>query len=122
MKRVGITWARLVSLVMGLALSALPVLAFAQSDDGSGAAAAIVLGFYCVCLLVWLAVVIGITYWIYNDAKKRANPNAVLWAVVGFFLNIVGLLLYILVGRNQGTPMGGPPPAGPTGPSTTARY
>jgi hypothetical protein len=120
MERVGITRARLVSLVMGLALAALPVLAFAQTDDGSGAAAAAALGINCVCGLIGLAIAAAIAYWIYTDAKKRGNPNAVIWAIVGFFLGLIGLLLYVLIGRNQGTAT--PPPGGPSGPSTTARY
>jgi hypothetical protein len=44
----------------------------------------------------------------------------VIWAIVGVVLGLIGLLLYVLIGRNQGT--SAPPPAGPTGPSTTARY
>ncbi len=120
MERLGVVRSRLMGLVMGLALAALPVLAFAQTDDGSGAAAAAALGINCVCGLFGLAIAVGIAYWVYNDAKKRGNPNAMIWAIVGFFLGLIGLLLYVLIGRNQGTST--PPPAGPSGPSTTARY
>lgn len=122
MERISRYRSRLMSLGLGLLLAALPVLAFAQTsgDDGSGAIAAAVLGFYCVCGIIWLAIDLAIAYWIYNDAKKRGNPNAAIWGVVGFFLHVIGLLLYFVLGRNQGTNL--PPPAGPTGPSTTARY
>ncbi len=121
MERIGIHRSRLMGLVLGLMLAALPVLAFAQTsgDDGSGIAALIGGGFSCVCGLIALVLYIVIAYWIYNDAKKRGNPNAVIWAVVGFILGLIGLLLYFVIGRNQGMT---PPPAGPTGPSTTARY
>ena len=62
------------------------------------------------------------------SAKKRGNPNAIIWGIVTFFFTLIGLILYLLIGRNQGTTMGGPPPTGPTGPanpggpSTTVRY
>jgi hypothetical protein len=120
MERLGGVRSWLVSVVMGLALAALPVLAFAQTDDGSGAAALFGSAFSCICGLIVLAIYVAIAYWIYTDAKKRGNPNAVIWAIVGFVLGLIGLLLYVLIGRNQGT--SAPPPAGPTGPSTTARY
>jgi hypothetical protein len=107
------------ALALGLALAGLPSLAFAQTgDDGSGA----ILGgglFSCICGLIWLAVEIGIAYWVYNDAKKRGNPNAILWAVLTFFFTLLGLILYFLIGRNQGTSAGGTPPSTPGG---AARY
>src|SRR5689334_17619002 len=103
MERINIYRARLMGLALGFMLAALPVLAFAQTDDGSGAAAAAALGINCVCGLIGLAIAAAIAFWIYNDAKKRGNPNAVIWAIVGFFLGLIGLLLYVLIGRNQGT-------------------
>lgn len=121
MERLHLYRSQLLSLGLGLLLAALPALAFAQtssSDDGA-AAFAVVLVIYCLCGLIWLGIAAAIAYWVYRDAKKRNNPNAVIWAIVSFFFHVIGLLLYFVLGRNQGMT---PPPAGPTGPSTTVRY
>ena len=76
---------------------------------------------YCLCLLIIFAVHFFIVYWVYNDARKRGNPNAVLWSVLTFFSNPLGLILYLILGRDQGT-AGGAPPAGPANPSAPTRY
>jgi apolipoprotein N-acyltransferase len=125
MRRFRSTRLQALALAAGLALAGLPILAFAQDTSGSDAAAGVGILFTCFCYLIGLVIEIALTYWVYTDAKKRGNPNAVLWGVLTFFLGLLGLLIYILVGRNQGTAMGGPPPAGPTGPagpSNTVRY
>jgi Phospholipase_D-nuclease N-terminal len=36
------------------------------------------------------------TVWVYQDAKKRGNPNAVVWAIGVFLFWILGLPLYLL--------------------------
>ena len=57
---------------------------------------------YLIILLPWIicfAISAGIAYYIYKDAKKRFPPNSsepTLWAVIGFFLNLLGLLIYLL--------------------------
>ena len=117
-----LTRSSVLALLAGLALAGLPLLAFAQTDT-SGADAAgglIATGFGCFCYLIGFVIEVALTWWVYNDAKKRGNPNAVLWAVVTFFLGLIGLLIYILVGRNQGTMMGGPPPPALPAPSLPA--
>jgi hypothetical protein len=120
-----VTHSRMVAIGLGLALAALPLLAFAQTDT-SGSGAGLFGGLFgCICGLIGLAIEVFILYWVYTDAKKRGNPNAILWVVVTFFLGLIGLILYVLIGRNQGTSMGGPPPTGPVapgGPSNTVRY
>ena len=90
--------------------------------NGSDAAGGtIVILFSCLCVVVAIGIHLAITYWIYNDAKKRGNPNAVIWAVLNFLSDPLGLLLYLVIGRNQTTPLGGPPPpaAGPPPPPTS---
>jgi hypothetical protein len=69
-----------------------------------------------VCSLIGLGIWIFMIYWVYTDAKKRGNPNAIVWVIVTVLTSWIGLLLYVLIGRNQGTT------GGPSGPSTTARY
>jgi len=77
-------------------------------DPNSAAAASTLFGgmtlfflcFACVMTIVWIL----ITVWVYKDAQKRANPNAVIWTVATFFLGIIGLIAYMLAGRNQSAP------------------
>ena len=112
MNRLPVRFSWVLALLTGLALAAMPVLAFAQTGD-DGTAAIFGGGIVsCICGLLGLAIAVGAAYWVYNDAKKRGNPNAVLWAVLTFFFTLIGLILYFVIGRNQGT----------TGtPGTTAR-
>jgi hypothetical protein len=118
------------ALLAGLALAALPVLAFAQTDTGGDSAAAgLFVGgtllFTCLCIAISFAIAAAIAYWVYNDAKKRGNPNAVVWAILTFISTLIGLVLYLVIGRNQGTVMGGPPPTGPSapgGPGSTTQF
>ena len=43
-------------------------------------------------LLLW----IGVIVWVYRDAERR-NMNGVLWALLVFFGNLIGLLIYLIV-------------------------
>ena len=47
--------------------------------------------------LIGLAIAIGLTYYVYTDAKKRGMDNAGLWAVLTFFTGLIGLIIYLLV-------------------------
>jgi uncharacterized membrane protein YdcZ (DUF606 family) len=52
---------------------------------------------------------IVITLFVYMDAQDNSPQSAVLWALVAFFGGILGLLLYLLLGRkgHSGTRRGG---------------
>jgi len=50
--------------------------------------------------LLFLAVGIAMVVWTYTDAKKNSPHPAFLWAVVVFLAPLLGLVLYILLGRN----------------------
>src|SRR5436305_1984072 len=102
MRRFRSTRLQALALAASLVLAGLPMLAFAQTDTTNAAAAVFAIPFSCFCYLIGLVIDIAITYWVYTDAKKRGNPNAVLWAVVTFFFTLIGLILYVLIGRNQG--------------------
>jgi len=43
----------------------------------------------------WFVVGILILFWVYQDAEAR-GMNGVLWAIIVFFLNIIGLILYLI--------------------------
>ncbi len=57
---------------------------------------------------VFLITSILFARYVYRDASRRHLTNADIWAVVTFFLNIVGLILYFLLrgGYNAQTPVG----------------
>jgi uncharacterized membrane protein YhaH (DUF805 family) len=62
-----------------------------------GAAAGIALLISLVFLVVHLAMIV----WTYSDAESRSDHPPILWALVVFFAPILGLLLYLIIGRNS---------------------
>ncbi|WP_096392850.1 PLDc N-terminal domain-containing protein [Halorubrum trapanicum] len=62
-----------------------------------GAAVGIALLISLVFLVVHLAMIV----WTYSDAQQRSDHPPVLWALVVFFAPILGLLLYLIIGRNS---------------------
>jgi uncharacterized membrane-anchored protein len=56
-------------------------------------------------ILVWLffgLVFLAITYFVYQDAKRHSQHPPFLWAIVVFLAPLLGLVLYLLLGRNGG--------------------
>lgn len=62
--------------------------------------------------LVFLVLSIGIALWIFRDAKERGIQSAPLWAILGFFFNVLGLVIYLIARNNMSQ---GPPAASGTG-------
>jgi len=54
--------------------------------------------------VLWFLVGVLILFWVYRYAESR-GMDGVLWAIVVFFLNIIGLILYLFV---RESPRGGP--------------
>lgn len=52
-------------------------------------------------LLVFVAF-IGLTVWVYKDAQQHSEQPAFLWAVVVFLAPLIGILLYMFIGRESG--------------------
>ena len=52
-------------------------------------------------LLMFVAHVAMIV-WTYRDAQKRSDHPALLWALVVFFAPLLGIVLYLLLGRDGG--------------------
>lgn len=52
-------------------------------------------------VLFWIAVL----FWVYRDAERR-KMNGVLWALLVFIGNLIGLIIYLIV-RNESRPAGG---------------
>lgn len=53
-------------------------------------------------VLIWFIVGILILIWVYKDAESR-GMDGLMWALIVFFLNIIGLILY-LVARESRAP------------------
>lgn len=88
------------------AVSALlvPVACFAQNEPGNaagGAAAAGCCGTFILIPIVLFVLSIAMLVWVARDAKARGMDSAVLWMALVFFLNLLGLVIY-LFSRPQG--------------------
>jgi uncharacterized membrane protein YhaH (DUF805 family) len=63
--------------------------------QGAAGGVALVIG------LLMLVVQIALIVWVYKDAQRRSDHPAFLWAVVVFFAPLLGVVLYLLLGRNS---------------------
>src|SRR5208283_4934125 len=90
-------------LVALLALFA-PVAGFAQANapnPAGGAACGSCCGTFFLLPIVFLAISVALLVWVARDAKARGMDSAVLWMLLVFFLNLIGLVIYLLA-RPQG--------------------
>jgi len=51
--------------------------------------------------LLFLALFLYMVFWTYTDAKKNSTHPAFLWAVVVFLAPLLGLVLYLILGRDR---------------------
>lgn len=63
---------------------------------------------FVIVALLMLVLSIVIPLWVYSDAQRNSSDSALLWALVVFFGNLLGLLLYLLIGRDGAGGQGGP--------------
>lgn len=59
-------------------------------------------GLAFIAFLFILAGIIG-TIWVFIDAAENSSQSAILWGLVAFFGGFLGILLYVLLGRDGGT-------------------
>jgi len=82
----------------------IPVTCFAQNAAGNTAGSAACAGccgtFIFVPILLF-ALSIALLVWVARDAKARGMDSAILWMALVFFLNFIGLVIY-LFSRPQG--------------------
>lgn len=85
-------------------------------------------GFGGLLALLYLAVAIWILVWVYKDAQSR-GMNGALWAILVFFLHLIGLVVFLLVRSGypvrkpesaQAAPAAPTPPPAPTAPAPPA--
>jgi len=53
------------------------------------------------CTVIWFIIWILIALWAYKDAKKKCNEHPGLWFLVVFFLNIIGIIIYVIVVKDE---------------------
>ncbi len=97
------TLSRFVGLFCALAVF-LPVAGFAQlgpRDAASGLASCGCCGTFIFIPIAALAISIALLVWVARDAKARGMDSPVLWMLVVFCLNVIGLVIY-LFSRPQG--------------------
>ena len=112
---------RLRNLLFGMAAASVAVGSYAQpshtADDAAArAACGVCAGFMFAIPLIYVAVAIIIAVWIYKDAQRRGDPQAAIWALVGFLFTFIGLVVYIVVrnqNQNRANPPVPPPPPSP---------
>ena len=59
---------------------------------------------YLALFIIWILVIV----WVYRDAERR-GMNGVLWALLVFIGNLIGLLIYLIV-RTDSLPVSKSPP------------
>lgn len=82
----------------------LPVASFAQIGPkyaASGLAGCGCCGTFIFIPIAALAISIALLVWVARDAKARGMDSPVLWMLVVFCLNLIGLVIYLL-SRPQG--------------------
>ena len=57
---------------------------------------------FLLSFLIALCITIYIAYFMYNDANARGQ-NGVLWAVIGVFGGIVGLVIWLIIRPEKST-------------------
>jgi uncharacterized membrane protein YhaH (DUF805 family) len=81
-----------------------PAVCFAQYrpvEPARGCAACGCCGTFIFVPIVLLVISIALLIWVARDAKARGMDDAVLWMLLVFFLNLIGLVIY-LFSRPQG--------------------
>lgn len=58
-------------------------------------------GLFAVFALLIFAVTIALIVWTYSDAQKNSSHPAFLWAIVVFLAPLLGIVLYLLLGRDE---------------------
>jgi hypothetical protein len=94
-KRLSVLFALALLLLLLLSPS---VMAADDSGIGGWIAGGGIAAIICVALvvLVGFAIEIYIIYFLYTDANARGQ-NGVLWAIIGFFTNWVGLIIWLIM-------------------------
>jgi len=72
------------------------VQSYQTEGDGLCGMCGLFAGATIVVPLILFAISIALLVWVAKDAKNRGMDNPALWMIIVFFLNLLGLILYIL--------------------------
>jgi hypothetical protein len=73
----------------------------AQNNSGNPLAGCACCGSFFFIPIAFLVLSVALLVWVARDAKARGMDSAVLWMLLVFFLNLPGLVIYLLA-RPQG--------------------
>jgi len=60
-------------------------------------------GFFVLfVLLMFVLFAVVLPLWTYSDAQANSSQSPLVWALVVFFGGILGILLYLVIGRDGG--------------------
>ena len=80
-----------------------------------------------ICLVIWI-IWLAVAYWAYGDAKRKCMDSPIVWALVVFFLGLIGLIIYFVVRKDKcqknqpPSYVVPPPPPPPATPRETTGY
>src|ERR1039457_5005663 len=94
------SWTRLLPALVLLAPTTC-LAEYSLADPTGGLAACGCCGTFIFIPIAGLALSIALLVWVARDAKSRGMDSAVLWMLLVFFLNLIGLVIY-LFSRPQG--------------------
>lgn len=97
----------ILALIVAVFLTPLMLSAQTTDEEAGGLACAACAGIFLIIPLIVLVISLIIGVWMYKDAQRRGNPQAVLWLILGILFNVVGLLIYLAVRKSNAAP---PPP------------
>ena len=94
------SWTRLLPVLVLLTPTAC-LAEYSFADPTGGLAACGCCGTFIFIPIAFLALSIALLVWVARDAKSRGMDSAVLWMLLVFCLNLIGLVIYLL-SRPQG--------------------
>ncbi len=60
-----------------------------------------ILAIYLACIFVWIIIWIIVAWWAYKDAKSRCMDSPIVWFLVVLLLGLIGLIIYLIVRKDQ---------------------
>jgi len=58
---------------------------------------------YILPYVVWFVIVLAMAMWVYNDAKRN-NMDAGIWAIIVFFVGVIGIIVYWIMREEHRKP------------------
>lgn len=97
---------RIAARLAGTSLIATSAVAQQSPEDAAAGALACAGcgGVTLLLVIIPIAIAIAMAIWMYKDAVKRNDPNAIIWLIVGLVFPLVGLIVYLIVRSQKPAP------------------